>query len=232
MFKKYASAIVCTLVVAMIYSPAVVFAQVPAETADASAAVKPKPDLDYITPDAFAGVVFYPRSILKSSGVQFLPVEVVSTVAKKELGIDPVEIEQVILVAEPPKSLPLEGPPSVVIVLKMAGPVAGEVLPAVVRDTTEGTLDGKTYHKGKRPDDLSLCQPDDRTLIVGSDDLLRKVVAVHAAPAGGKLKTMLGKGGTPDLLAVVLVEPLRPARPRWTTPPFLRRWPACARRPS
>ena len=92
----------------------------------------------------------------------------------------------------------------------MARPIGGEVLPAAARHTTEGTLDGKTYRKGKRPEDLSLYQADERTLIFGTDDFLRKIVANHAVPAPGRLKTMLSRSGTPDVLGVVLVKPLRP----------------------
>ena len=49
-----------------------------------------------------------------------------------------------------------------------------------------------------------------QTLIVGTDGLLRKIVANHAAPAEGRLKTLLSRSGTPDVLGVMLVEPLRP----------------------
>jgi len=95
-------------------------AQSPDETAGAAAARKP--DLDYITPDAFAAAVVYPRSILQSSRLELLPVEVLSTVCKKELGLDPVEIEQAIVVADPPKALPLEGPPELAVILKTGSP--------------------------------------------------------------------------------------------------------------
>ena len=76
--------------------------------------------------------------------------------------------------------------------------------------TVEDTLDGKAYRKGKGPMNPSIYQADERTLIVGTDAMLRKIVAAHAAPAEGKLKTMLGHSGTPDALVVVLVEPLQP----------------------
>ena len=63
----------------------------------AGAAEARKPDLGYITPDAFAAAILYPRSILKSPQLELLPVEILSTVFKKEMGIDPVEIEQLIV---------------------------------------------------------------------------------------------------------------------------------------
>ncbi len=148
-----------------------------------------KADLDYITPDAVAGAVIYPQSALKRSPLaQYLPLEIMSAAGKAYLGFDPVEIEQAIAVAE----LPAGGQPGGAVVLKMANPIAGkEVLPMLAPLTVEDTLDGKTYRKGKGPMNPSIYQADERTLIVGTDAMLRKVVATHAAPAEGKLKTML-----------------------------------------
>jgi hypothetical protein len=204
-FKKCHPAILWMLFTTVVAWPAMVGAQSPGETAAAAAARKP--DLDYITPNAFAAAVFYPRSVLKSPRLEYLPVEVLSAVVKKGLGLNPVEIEQAIFVAEPPKGTP----PEWAVVLKMASPIAGEVLPALAGRTTEGTLDGKTYRKAKGPGDPSIYQADERTLMVGTDGLLQKIVANHAAPAQSRLKTMLSRSGTPDLLGMILIEPLQPA---------------------
>jgi hypothetical protein len=210
MLRKHCPAIFWTLIASVVACPTMVRAQSPDETA--GTAVARKPDLDYITPNAFAAAVVYPRSVLKSPRLEYLPVEILSTAVKQALGLDPVEIEQLIVVAEPPKSLASEGPPpELAVVLKMASPVAGEVFPALARRTTEGKLDGKTYRKAMRPDDASIYQADEKTLIIGTDSMLRKIVANHAAPAEGRLKTMLRRCGTPDALCMILVEPLRPA---------------------
>ena len=123
------------------------------------------------------------------------------------LGLDPVEIEQAIAVAE----MPAAGLPGAAVILKMARPISGsEVLPMLTAMTVEGTLDGKTYRKGKGAMNPSIYQADERTLIVGTDAMLRKVAAAHASPAEGKLKTMLSHCGTPDVLVMALSEPLQP----------------------
>ncbi len=195
MLKKYDRVIVWTLAVAMIFSASMLCAQPPAAARD-SATVKPKPDLDYITPDAFAAAIIYPQSVLKSPRLEFLPVEVLSAGIKNEAGIDPVEIEQAIFVARAGQGRDVRG------YAKTGRAAAAFWLAAGVgfhfedgqayrrrgaaraaRHTTEGTLDGKTYRKGKRPEDLSLYQADERTLIFGTDDFLRKIVANHAVPA-------------------------------------------------
>ena len=187
-------------------SPEVVFPAPPAEMTAGIAAKKP--DLDYIPADAMGGAILYPQSALKRSPLaQYLPLEIMSAAGKQALGFDPVEIEQAIAVAE----LSADGQPGGAVVLKMASPIAGNrVLPMLAGMTEEGTLDGKTYRKGKTAKYPSIYQADEKTLIVGTDAMLRKVVAAHAAPAEGKLKTMLGKCGTPDMLLLVLAEPLQP----------------------
>jgi len=59
--------------------------------------------------------------------------------------------------------------------------------------------------------DPSIFLADDRTLIVGTDDLLQKMLANRANPKEGKMSRMLGRvAQPPDLMALVLVEPLRP----------------------
>ncbi len=130
MLKKYRNSVVWTLFAVMTFWTSMVCAQPPANRGGMAAAVKPTPDLDYITPDAFAAAILYPRSVLKSPQLEYLPVEVLSTVMMKESGLDPMEIEQAIFVAEPPKGVPPQGPPpAFAVILKMASPVTGDVLP-------------------------------------------------------------------------------------------------------
>ena len=177
MLKRFHSVIVGMLVAALIVSPMMGYAQSPAGSS--AVAAKPKPDLDYVTPEAVAGVVAYPRAVLTAPQLELMPVEVLSAAGKKELGIDPVEIEQALVIAEPPAG----GPPGVAIVLKMTEPIgSGRILAPLWERTTEGTLNGKTYRKAKGPMDVSIFQADEKTLIVGTDALLQKMVAAHAAP--------------------------------------------------
>ena len=167
-----------------------------------------KLDLGYVTPGTVAAAVVFPRRVLTAPEMEMLPIEVLSAVGKKELGIDPVEIEQALLIAEPPQA----GPPGAAIVLHMASPLGpGKILMPLQQRTTEAELEGKTYRKGQTPMDPSIFLADDRTLIVGSDDLLHKMLANRADPKEGKMSRMLGRvAQPPDLMAVVLVRPLRP----------------------
>jgi prepilin-type processing-associated H-X9-DG protein len=213
MFRKYQALISLTLAVTMTVSPAMVYAQQPsavqtAAAAPAAADSSAKVDLGFVTPDTVAAAVVFPKRVLAAPEMEMLPLEVLSALGKKELGIDPLEIEQALLIAEPPQA----GPPGAALVLHMANPIGpGKILMPLQVRTTEAELQGKTYRKGKTPLDPSIFLADDRTLIVGTDDLLQKMLANRANPKEGKMSRMLARvAQPPDLMALVLVEPLRP----------------------
>ena len=189
MHRRHRAMIVWVLVVLMAIPPSRLYSQPTASPATDTAG-KPKPDLGYVTPDATAAVVAYPRHVLTAPEMEMLPIEVLSAAAKKELGIDPVEIEQAILIAEPP----LGGPPQVALALHFNSPMAeGKILTPLWERTVAGELDGKKYRRGQGPMDPSIFSPDPRTLLVGTDDLLRRMVANHANPQPGKMSQTLGK---------------------------------------
>ena len=115
--------------------------------------------------------------------MELLPLEVFTAAGKKFLGFDPLEVEQIVAIAEAPQTLPPQGPPRVAIVLRMAKPLEQEkVLPELWARTTEAQLDGKTYRKALEPMTPSIFRPDDRTLIVATDDMLREIWSNHANP--------------------------------------------------
>ena len=163
MCRTHRAAIVWILIATMTFSPTLVYAQPPVIAQQAPAAAKAKIDLGYVTPDTCAAVVLYPRHVLTAANMEMLPVEVLSAAGKKELGIDPVEIEQAMAIAEPPQG----GPPAAAVVLRMATPLGqGKILGPLWDKTADGQLNGKTYRQAKGPMDFSIFQSDDRTLLV------------------------------------------------------------------
>ncbi len=207
MFRRHRRAISWMLAVTMTFSPSVAYCQPPAAVGQPPAA-KPRVDLDYVTPKTVAAVVAYPRHVLTAPEMEMLPIEILTAAGLKELGIDPVQIEQVLVIAEPSPG----GPPDALAVLHVAAPLPeGKVLGALWDSTVEDQLDGKTYRRGKTPMDVSILRADDRTLLVGTDAMLRKALSNHADPKEGKMSKILGGMKDPsDLTAIVLVEPLRP----------------------
>ncbi len=195
-----------TLVVAMSVSPSMVYSQQP--TGKKEGKPRAKLPLGYVTPETVAVVVAHPRRVLTSPEMEMMPIEVLSAAGKKELGIDPVDIEQALVIVEPPQA----GPPRAGVVVRMAGPIGqGKILPVLWDRTVEGDLSGKKYRQARGPTDLSIFRPDDRTLIVAHDDLLRKMLGNRANPKAGPMSRLLGAiASPPDVFAIVLAEPLRP----------------------
>jgi hypothetical protein len=204
MRRNQRTAIVWALFAAMALSASMLRAQAPA-TETSSAAASAKLDLGYITPGTVAAVVLHPQRVLKSPDLDFLPTEVISAAGLKELGIDPVEIEQVLVIAE-------AAPGKAGIVLRMASPPAkGKIIAPIWAETTETQLDGKTYQQGKGPMAPGILRIDDRTLLVANDEFLHQMLSSHAKPQEGKMTQILAHiAEPPDLMAIVLVEPLRP----------------------
>src|SRR5580704_17317992 len=63
-------------------------------------------DLSYVTAKAFAGVYARIGRVLTSPQVEMFPIEVFAAVGKKELGIDPNDVESVLVLVEPPMPVP------------------------------------------------------------------------------------------------------------------------------
>lgn len=208
LLRCHRGAVAWLLVGLTVLTPALSYAQPPGSAPPAAAGAKAAVDLGYVTPETVAAVVLHPRRVLTAPESEMLPIEVISAAGIKELGLDPLDIEQLLVIAEPPQ----EGPPQVAAVLRFAKPLAqGEVLAPLWQQTAEADLDGKKYRQAQNPLALSIFRPDDRTLILAHDPLLRKLLRQHAQPPGGEMSQVLARiPEPPDVLAVLLVAPLRP----------------------
>ncbi|MGO8688376.1 MAG: hypothetical protein ACLQLG_01965 [Thermoguttaceae bacterium] len=165
-------------------------------------------DLGYITPDTVAAVVAYPRYVLSHPAMEMLPVEVITALGERDFGIDPIQVEQLLAISEPPQS----GPPGGLVVLRLAAPVAEDKLHAPAWDhTVEAQFGGKTYRRGAGMTDVSIFRADDHTVLIGTDPLLRKALNNHSSPQDGAMSKLLRRvKSPPNVMAIVLMEPLRP----------------------
>lgn len=214
MRRKHRRLITWVLIVVMAGSPGMAYSQAPAAKEAADSGAEPKLDAGYVTPKAAAAVVAHPRRVLTAPELEMLPVEIISAAGKKATGIDPLQVEQILAIAEPPQSPPGQPGPMAqgAIVLRLAAPIGKEkILPQIWDQTTEGQLEGKPYRQPRSPLGLGIFQPDERTLIFGTDDLVRRMAANHAQPKEGKMSRILERMSTlPDAMALLLVEPIRP----------------------
>lgn len=166
-------------------------------------------DRGYITPGAVLVAVVRPRQVLQAREMELMPVEVISAAGMKELGLDPVLIEEVIVIVEMPDA---KKPPQAGIVVRYAEPLPSDgLVPDLVERTVKAELSGRPYRRANDPMDLSLMRADERTLLLAHDDLLRRMVANHAKPTAGAACRMLDRVvGRPSGVAVLAMDALRP----------------------
>jgi hypothetical protein len=190
----------------MVFSPSMGYLQqsavLGAEGTDAK-----KLDLSYVTPEAFLAAVARPHQVLTAPEMEMLPIEVISAAGKQELGIDPLDVQEVLAIVEVPQG----APPGFGVVVRFSKPHQLNLLmKSIAAETVESELAGRPYLQGKKPMDPGLFMPDDRTLLIGHDPVLRKMVANRAQPAAGPLAKLLASTDTSsDFVAVATIEPVR-----------------------
>jgi len=213
MFQRRPTEIVWVVITAMVLAPCAACQQQPGTgkpgtgNGGEGGGDAQSQQLAYLTDNAAAAAVAHPARVLTDPKLEMLPIEVISAAGKKELGIDPVDVEQVLVMAEPPGPA---GPPQIGVVIRFTKPYAmDEVLPGLRADTVEAELDGKPYRRAASRMGLSIFAPDDRTLLVASDELLHRMVAGKGQPAEGLTAKLLAEAADHDLAAVLSVEPIR-----------------------
>jgi len=171
-------------------------------------------ELSYLPPDAFIAATAQPRAMLTAPGMELMPIEVISAAGKKEMGIDPLDIEWVIafgVLEEKTEDGP--GPPDGVggVVLRLANEYSLDDLKGELTQRTEpAELDGHEYLKARSRHGASLMMPDERTLIIANELALRKVLAQRARLATGPLaKLMQRTSASGDAMVVMVLDPIR-----------------------
>ena len=172
---------------------------------------KPKLNLGYVTVEAAAAVVVFPRFVLTAPEMEMLPTEALRLLVRNEWGIDPLEIEWLLVIVEAKD----EGMPGGAMVLHMASPVPeGEILSPLWAHTTEGKLDGKTYRRGTGLANLSIFRADDHTVVLATTttDLLERMLHNHAKPKAGPMANVLSRiVEPPDAMVICQVPRMRSA---------------------
>ncbi len=190
-------------------APSLACAQSPVAAAAESPDSEQSSMLRYVTPGAALAAVAYPRRVLTHPDMQMMPIEIVSAAGKKGLGIDPLNIEQIVLIVEPPSAL---GPPGGGFVLRLTKPITLDQLSdTVTRQTEPAELEGRPYLRGRGMMAPSFYLADDKTLLVGTDATLRGMLASAKAPQPGELTKLLAEAdGKSDLMAALSVDMVRP----------------------
>ena len=105
------------------------------------------------------------RGVSAAPELEMLPLEIIAAAGMKELGLDPTQIEEILVTAEI-KDLQ-QGPRLGRRPLRHA-PAPGRPPKALVQRTVRAQFDGKTYRAAINPTDASLMLLDDRTILVAT----------------------------------------------------------------
>ena len=164
-------------------------------------------DLTYCTDRACAALVVYPRRMLTDPTMAMLPIEVFTAAGVKELGIDPLHVEQLQAFVEPP----MAGPPTFAIIVKFTKPFRGSDLNRQLRaHTMPSELYGKKYLQSQHPMMPSFTMPDEKTLLVASDEMLHRITAGRKENASSPLLDDLKSASADDFYALVNLDMIRP----------------------
>jgi type II secretory pathway pseudopilin PulG len=141
-------------------------------------------DLSYISPQAVVVAAFRPKQILTSPATSLMPVEIVSAAGLQYLGNDPADVEQMTIFSE----LPVGGPPNYGIVLKFTRPFLMKSIPSrLTAHTQPGMLNDEPYLESAHPLLPSIYSPDDTTVVIAPDLMLRRLVSPPPGATARKL---------------------------------------------
>lgn len=210
MFRTQRAALCWTLILVMAMSPSLVYAQAPAASAADATKAAQKLDVSDVGPDAFFGAVVFPNRILASPAMQMNPMmAMIFEGMKKDLGFHPSDIERLLVVAENPQG---DAGPDFGLVLHFAKPADPKIIfPTLRQKTTEAKIGDKAFFRAAEATGMCLHLPDERTAILAQEAMLKKMVANRAQPTEGRMSGVLSRfDDSNDVLAVLLIEPLRP----------------------
>jgi len=183
-----------------------------------------QPEGPALLPTACVVLLVRPKQLAEAPALQSLPLEVVRAAALKELGLDPVDAEQIAFSIEPP----LVGPPSYILHAQFAG---ASRLPQgrASAHAEAGQLGGKPYLQSRDPAAPSFYLPNERTLWAMPDGLLRRMAVGDSPSSRGRLAELVGQQWRQDdAFALIDLELLRPlvnvALTQVELPPERARW--------
>jgi len=129
---------------------------------------------NFILPGACVVLKVRPRQLLTCEAAQMYPVEVVTAAGLKELGFDPVNVDQVQISATPP----MGGPPNYAAVISFAEPIELAALSdKLTEHTVPAELDGKSYLMSQHPQLPSFYWSDETTLLVAPEQTLQQLLS-------------------------------------------------------
>lgn len=140
-------------------------------------------EISFLADDAMLAIVVQPAAMLSAPGMEQLPTEVYSVAGTRNLGINPLDVEQCIIQFIHPELSELRRTgvaAHVGFVVRLSKPFHLDSLAQPILKATESaTWQGRSYRRatGEAKPGYSYYMPDERTLIIATDAVLTKMLA-------------------------------------------------------
>ncbi len=171
-----------------------------------------KLDLSFVPDDAVAAVVARPQRMLTGPQAEMYPTEVISAATEKQVGFDPLEIEQGMMVIGLPDPTVTTGSrdPRGGFVLWFSKPIEmADVAAKIVPRGSDADLEGRKARISENSGQFSCAFADDHTLVIAPESGLRWMLS--AKQGDGDLRKLLSAADdSPDVAAYLVMAPLRP----------------------
>ncbi len=132
-------------------------------------------DLSFVPADSFGIIVLQPSRLMNAPELKMFPLEILTAMMQKEAGLDPANIDQVVVVMD---NLLQPRPPEPGIIFHLNQPVQPDkVFPPLMIGATEAMSGGKKYFKPKNAWQQAVYLPDNKTVVVAKEETLIKMMA-------------------------------------------------------
>jgi hypothetical protein len=164
--------------------PAGPYSTPPGEQPYAQGASFGKLDTTYVPSTASLLLVIRPAQIMTAPVTQLLPIEVATAAGRQHLGIDPAEIDEVVVFGD--LSNPMA--PAYGAAIRFKNPFRATSIPPHARPMVQlADFNGKKYLQSSHPMMPSFYGPNNKTLLLAPDPVLRKMVETSTQPKSGQL---------------------------------------------
>ncbi|WP_158222713.1 DUF1559 domain-containing protein [Rhodopirellula sp. MGV] len=162
----------------------------------------------YIPPDALVAAFGSPSEILQGEQMELLPVEVFQAAIVKQVGIDPITIESVKVIAAMPSPA---GPVGGVVVETNKDFSLADVVSHFQVPFDSVTVDGLEMYQTQNNRVTFQChQPDSKTLLIGTAGYVSAMMKSKSGSEGTLAKLAGRVSKRPGLMLITVLEPIRP----------------------
>lgn len=167
-----------------------------------------KLDTTYVPANASVLIVIRPAQIFASPAAQALPLDVLTAAARQQFGVDPTEVDEIVLFGD--VLTQAHG-----MAVKFKNPFRAASIPQpLLAGVKLSEFNGKKYLQGMGPAVPSMYGPNNKTLLVAPDEMLKQIVQSAANPKAGPLiDRVRDVSSGSDLYALVDLTRIKPMLP-------------------